>query len=477
MDVPTERFGLIVIGSGPAGYLSTILAARRGVSTAIIEKGEWGGTCLNRGCIPTKALLHEALHWDHLAGSGLIRKREETASYFKYALEKKNAVVNQVVSGVRKILNRDHITLVTGEASFINPRIISIKRDGEIIKKLESDRILIASGAVPAEVPFLKKDGQWILGSDEAINLTDLPASIAIVGGGRRGVEFSTFFNTFGVPVTLIERESRILPKMDREISVRYRGLLTKRGVKILTGAQIVATNISEKNSIVTLNILHKGNEEKLDFQKVLLVGDRRANTDGLDLEKADLSLENSFISVDSRMKTHSPGIYAAGDITGNGFFAHKAFLDAKIAVKNLLGEENKIDYRFVPTCLYSYPEAASVGLTEEEAKEKWGEIKIGKFPFIGCGRAVAASEQEGMVKIITESKYGEILGVHILGPSATELIHLGAMAMKHEIGVENIKEMIFAHPNFSEAFLEAALDTSDEAVHIVKMVNNLSYP
>jgi len=339
---------------------------------------------------------------------------------------------------------------------------------------LESDRILIASGAVPAEVPLLKKEGQWILGSDEAINLTDLPASIAIVGGGRRGVEFSTFFNTFGVPVTLIERESRILPKMDREISVRYRGLLTKRGVKILTDAQIVATNISEKNNTVTLNVLHKGNEEKLDFQKVLVVGDRRANTDGLDLEKANLSLENGFIPVDLRMKTRSPLIYAAGDITGRGFFAHKAFLEAKIAVKNLLGEENKIDYRFVPTCLYSYPEAASIGLTEEEAKEKWGEIKIGKFPFIGCGRAVAASEQEGMVKIITESKYGEILGVHILGPNATELIHLGAMAMRHEIGVEDIKEMIFAHPNFSEAFFEAALDTSDEAVHIVKMVNNL---
>jgi dihydrolipoamide dehydrogenase len=469
MDVPTEKFDLIVIGSGPAGYLSAILAARKRISTAIIEKGEWGGTCLNRGCIPTKALLHEALHWGHLTGSGLMRKREEAASYFKYVLEKKNAVVNQVVSGVRKILNRDHITMVIGEASFDNHRIIAIKSNGEIVKRLESDRILIASGAVPAEVPFLNKDGKWIIESDEALNLTDLPTSIAIVGGGRRGVEFGTFFNTFGVTVTLIEKGSRILPKMDREISVRYWGLLIKRGVKILTNAQIVAADISEKDNIVILKILHKGNEEKLDFQKVLLVGDRRANTDGLDLKKAGLSLENGFIPVDFRMKTRSDGIYAAGDITGNGFFAHKAFLDAKIAVKNLLGEENRIDYRFVPTCLYSYPEAASIGLTEEEAKEKWGEIKIGKFPFIGCGRAVAASEQEGMVKIITENKYGEILGVHILGPSATELIHLGAMAMKHEIGVEDIKEMIFAHPNFSEAFFEAALDVSDEAIHLVK--------
>lgn len=469
MESPTEKVDLIIIGSGPAGYLSAILAARRGVSTAIIEKSELGGTCLNRGCIPSKTLLHEASLWHQLTNSGLIRNREEAASYFKSALEKKNAAVNQVVSGLRKILNRDHITVIAGEASFINPRTLSIKRDGEIIGKLESDRILIASGAVPKEAPPFKMDGQWIMGSDEALNMADLPQSMAIVGGGRRGVEFGTFFNTFGVQVTLMERASRILPNMDREISTRYRGLLTKRGIKILTDAQIVASDLSGEKGFVTLTLMHKGGEEKLDFQKVLVVGARRANTDGLDLEKALLSLEDGFIPVDSRMKTRSSGIYAAGDVVGKSFFAHKALLEARIAVRNLLGEENRMDYRLVPICLYSYPEAASVGLTEEEAKENWKEIKIGKFPFVGSGRAVAASEQQGMVKIITETKYGEILGVHILGPSATELIHLGAMAMKHEIGVGEIKEMMFAHPTFSEAFFEAALDVSDEAIHIMK--------
>jgi dihydrolipoamide dehydrogenase len=256
---------------------------------------------------------------------------------------------------------------------------------------------------------------------------------------------------------------------MDREISIRYKGLLTKRGVKILTDTQIIAADLPEGKKSVTLSLMQKGKEEKLEFQKILIVGERRGNTDGLDIDKASLTLESGFLPVDSRMKTHSPGIYAAGDVVGKSFFAHKAFLEAKIAVHNLLGEEDKIDYRFIPNCLYSCPEAASVGLTEEEAKEKWGEVKIGKFPFVGCGRAVAASEQEGMVKIITETQYGEILGVHILGPNATELIHLGAMAMKHEIGVEDIREMVFAHPNFSEAFFEAALDVNDEAIHIVK--------
>jgi dihydrolipoamide dehydrogenase len=469
MEISTERFDLVIIGSGPAGYFSAILAARRRASVAIIEKNELGGTCLNRGCVPTKTLLHEALHWSHLVDSGLIRNREEATSYLRYALQKKKEAVNQVVSGLRKMLNRDLITLIPGEASFINPKTVMIKQDGKPIKRLESGRILIASGAVPTEIPPLKKDGQRVIGSDEALNMSDLPTSMAIIGGGKRGVEFSTFFNTFGVSVSLIEKESRILSRMDREISTRYRGLLTKRGVKILTDAQIVAADLSGGEKGGTLNIKHKAKEEKLEFQKVLVVGDRRGNTDGLDIEKASIALENGFIPVDSSMKTSSPGIYAAGDIVGKGFLAHEAFLEAKIAVKNLLGEKNKMDYRFVPVCLYSNPEAASVGLTEEEAKEKWGEVKIGKFPFVGCGRAVAASEQEGMVKIIAENKYGEILGVHILGPGATELIHLGAMAMKHEIGVRDIKEMIYAHPTFSEAFFEAILDVSDEAIHIMK--------
>ena len=469
MESPTERFDVIIIGSGPAGYLAAILAARRGCSTAIIEKRELGGTCLNRGCIPTKTLLHEAFHWSHLTSSGLIRTKEEVASYFKYALERKNTAVNQVVSGLRNLLNRDRITLIPGEASFINSKTLSIKEDGKIIKRLESNRILIASGAMPKEDPSFKKDGEWIIGSDEALNITDLPTSMGIVGAGKRGIEFTTLFNTFGVPVTLIERESRILPKMDREISIRYRGLLAKRGVKIFTDAQVAKADLSQQGNSVTLHILHKGREEKLEFQKLLVVGDRRGNTDGLDIDKASLTLKDGFISVDFRMETSSPGIYAAGDIIGKGFYAHKAFLEAEIAVKNLLGEESKMDYRFIPICLYSSPEAASIGLTEEEAKEKWGEIKIGKFPFMGCGRAVAASEQEGMVKILSDNKYGEILGVHILGPNATDLIHLGVMAMKHEIGVEEIKKMIFAHPTFSEAFFEAALDINDEAIHIMK--------
>jgi len=469
MESPTERVDLIIIGSGPAGYLAAILAARRDRSVAIIEKSELGGTCLNRGCIPTKALLHEAFLWHHLANSGLIRTKEGMTSYFKYALGKKNAAVNQVVAGVRRLLNRDRITLITGRASFINPRTLSIEKDGKIIKRLESEGILIAPGAVDAEGPPFKKDGQRIIGTDEALNMTDLPHSMAIVGGGKRGVEFATFFNTFEVPVTLIESENRILPKMDREISIRYKGLLAKRGVKVLTDAKVVTVDLSEKKNSVTLHVLHKNKEEKLEFQKVLIAGDRQGNAEGLDIEKASLTLEEGFLHVDSRMRTSVPGIYAAGDIVGNGFFAHKAFLEAEIAVKNILGEESKIDYQFIPTCLYSYPEVSSIGLTEEEARVKWGEIRIGKFPFIGCGRAITASEQEGMVKIISETKYGEILGVHIVGPSATELIHLGAMAMKHEIGVEGIKEMIFAHPTLSEAFFEAALDVSDEAIHIMK--------
>ena len=217
------------------------------------------------------------------------------------------------------------------------------------------------------------------------------------------------------------------------------------------------------------LTLLGKGEEERIEFERVLLVGERRGDTDGLDCKRAGLSLNGGFIPVDSHLRTNSPGIYAVGDITGKGFSAHKAFCEAKVAIENILGKSKSADYRRIPICLYAYPEAASIGLTEEEARKRWGEIKVGKFPFMGCGRSVAANEQEGMVKIISDGKYGEILGVHILGPGATEMIHLGAMAMKLEMAVEEIEQIVFAHPTFSEAFLEAALDTYDEAIHVVK--------
>jgi dihydrolipoamide dehydrogenase len=469
LEKQSRIFDLIIIGSGPGGYLSAILSSQKGLSAAVIEKGELGGTCLNRGCIPTKALMKEAHLLDDFIKSGYFTNKNEIPLFFKKAMEKKEAAIHQVVSGLRNLLNRDRITVIQGEASFIDPRTIGVKRDGKVTERIKSDRILIASGAVPKEVESLKRDGEWVIGSNEALNMIELPSTLAIIGGGRRGLEFTTFFNIFGVKVTLIEKENRIIPKMDREISIRCKGLLTKRNVKVLTEAEVVAADLMEKSKSLGLTISQRGKKEKLEFQKVLVVGDRRGNIDGLDIEKASISLKDGFISVDPHMKTSSPGIFAAGDVVGKGFFAHKAFLEARTAIENTLGKKIQMDYRWIPNCLYAYPEAASIGLTEEEAKSEWGEINIGKFPFMACGQSIATENQEGMVKIISEKKYGEVLGVHILGPRATDLIHLGAMAMKHEIGIDGIKEMIFAHPTFSEAFFEAALDTYGEAIHMMK--------
>jgi len=460
---------LIIIGSGPGGYLPAILFAQKELSVAIIEKADLGGTCLNRGCIPSKALLKEAKLWDDIKKSGSVRDKNEANGFFQRAMEKKDAAVNQVVSGLRNLLNRERITVMNGEASFTGPRTLEVKRDGRRAERVKADRILIASGAVWDEQPELRRDGKWILWTDDVLRMGDLPLTLAIVGGGRAGVEFATFFNTFGVKVTLIEKENRILPKMDREISIRYRVLLTKNNIKVLTETAVVASEISREGSFVNLKVVQKGKEEKLEVQKVLVTGNRRGNVDGLDLGKAPLNLKDGFLPVDLHMKTSVPGIFAAGDVVGKGFFAHKAFQEGRTAVENMTGKECHINYRLIPNCLYAHPEAASLGLTEEEAKSECGDAAIGKFPFMACGQSIATGNQEGMVKIISEKKYGEILGVHILGPHATELIHLGAMAMKHEIGVEEIKQMIFAHPTFSEAFFEAALDTHGEAIHMTK--------
>lgn len=469
MEIKPKAFDLIVIGSGPGGYLSAIISSQKGLSVALIEKGEWGGTCLNRGCIPTKALLKEAYLWDTFLRSGWIKNKDDIVNPFRKAFEKKDEAVKQVVSGLKNLLNRDRITLFQGEASFIQPRSLVVRKDGAIIERLESNRIIIATGAVLKELPLLKWDGQWVMGSDDVLKMKDLPSSMAIVGGGRRGVEFAILFNTFGVKVTLIEKGSRILSRMDREISIRYKGVLTKRNIKVLTDTEVMGSIWVEDNRTMGLTLFFKGKEEYLEFERVLVVGDRRGDVNGLDLENAPLSLKDGFISVDLHMETSSPGIYAVGDVVGKGFMAHKAFSETRVAIENLSGKKTQMDYRFIPICLYGYPEAASIGLTEEEARKQFGEIKIGKFPFMGCGRAVAVSEQEGMVKIISDPKYGEILGVHILGPGATEIIHLGAMAMRHEIGVEEVNQTLFAHPTFSEAFFEAGLDTYGEAIHMIK--------
>jgi dihydrolipoamide dehydrogenase len=465
-----KSFDIIIIGSGPAGYISAILASQRGLSVAIIEKGDLGGTCLNRGCIPTKALLKESFFWDDFQKSGLGGDtNQQKISFFHKAMERKEVAVNQVVLGLRNLLNRDRISVIQGEASFVTSQVIEIIKDGETVETLKSSHILIASGAIPKVEPFMKMDGQWVMGSDALLNMKDLPSSLAIVGGGRRGVEFATFFNSFGVEVTLIEKENRILPKLDREISIRYKGLLTKRKINILTETEVVSTEISGEDLGVMLNIVQKRREERLEVKKVLLVGNRLGNLDRLNIEKPSLGLKDGFIEVDSRMRTSCPGIFAAGDIVGKGFMAHKAFQEGKTAVDNILGKESQMDYRLIPICLYSNPEAASIGLSEDAAKIELGEVNVGKFPFMACGQSIATGYQEGMVKIISEKTYGEVIGVHILGPHATELIHLGAMAMKQEIGVEDIKQSIFAHPTFSEAFYEAALDTSGQAIHMMK--------
>ena len=469
LETKPKIFDLIIIGSGPGGYLSAILSGQKGLNVAIIEKAEWGGTCLNRGCIPSKALIKEAQLWEDIKKSGSVRDTNGAIDFFRRAMGKKDMAISQVVSGLRNLLNRERITVINGEASFIDPRTIDVKRDGKTTEKVTSDRILIASGAVWKEKPELRRDGKWILWTDDVLKMNDLPTSLAIVGGGRFGVEFATLFNTYGTKVTLIERENRILPKMDREISIRYRVLLTKNNIKVLTETEAVASEISREGRSINLKVVQKGKEEKLEVQIILVTGNRRGNVDGLDLEKASLNLKDGFLPVDLHMKTPVPGIFAAGDVVGKGFFAHKAFQEGRTAIGNMTGKECQMNYRLIPNCLYAYPEAASLGLTEEEAKSEYGDVAIGKFPFMACGQSIATGNQEGMVKIISEKKYGELLGVHILGPHATEMIHLGAMAMKHEIGVEEIKQMIFAHPTFSEAFFEAVLDTDGEAIHIMK--------
>jgi dihydrolipoamide dehydrogenase len=469
LETKPRDVDLIIIGSGPGGYFPAILAAQKGLSVALIEKGEMGGTCLNRGCIPTKALLREVSIREAFLLSGGTEKQTEVKILFQRAMQRKEKAIGQVVSGLMNLLSRDKIEVLRGEASFTGPHTVAVKRGGISVEHVRAPGILIATGADRSGESSLKINGQSMIGSDEALALPIPPRRLGIVGGGRRGVEYAVFFNSFGSDVTLIEREPRLLPRWDKEISVRYKAILAKRKIRVLTGTEAERAEESGSTGSIRLSVRSREKEEILSFDQVLLLENRVGNVAGLDLQRASIDVKEGFIQVDASMRTSSPGIYASGDVVGRGCLAHKAFHEGKTALENILGKESRLDYRQIPLCLYTSPEAASVGLSEEEALKEHGEVDTGKFPFMACGAAVAAGVSEGMVKILSEKKYGEILGVHILGPRATDLIHLGAMAMKHEIGVEEIKQMIFAHPTFSECFFEAALAVNGEAIHLMK--------
>lgn len=457
---------VVVIGGGPGGYVAAIRAAQLGARVTLVEKNKLGGTCLNVGCIPTKVLLHTVELYNQLKEAETFGLKVEKFDVdWKVLMERKESIVNQLVNGVRGLLLANGVKIIEGMASFVNPKEVEVELNNGDKENIKADAFIIATGSVPFVPPIEGADLQGVITSTRALSLDEVPESMVIIGGGVIGVEFATVYSSLGCDVTIVEMMPQILPNMDEEMVAILRNVLVKQGIKIHTGAKV--TSLKESQNGLKVNVDLGGEKLVFEAKKVLVSVGRRAYTQGLNLEQIGVKLDRGKVVVNDRLQTNMDNIYAIGDCTGKNMLAHVASSQGVVAAENIMGQETKIDYKTIPGCIYTHPEMASVGLTEKQAREKGHDVKVGKFPLLANGKSLIMNDKEGMIKVVADKKYDEILGVQILGPRATDLIVEGALALRLEATLEEIITTIHAHPTVGEAMLEAALAANNIAIHI----------
>ena len=460
-----SEFDLVVVGGGPAGYSSAIRGITKGWRVCLIEQEKLGGTCLNWGCFPTKCLIRDAQLFSDINHAEFVEG--EFRLIFEKVVDRKDHVILDLVHGIQTVLLNRGVEIIEGKGMILNSKKIRIaEKDGTDVI-VTGRKIVIATGSDLISAPF-QNGGEKILSSRDALTLKTLPKNLLIVGGGRRGIEFATIFRGFGCEVTVLEKKDRILPKEDAEISQRLRRILTMQGIKVMLNAEAVEAKISDSGSVNVTLESRKG-VNQIEAENMLVLGQRVGNTEGLGLEKLGMVLENGFVQVNDTFETSVPDIYAVGDVNGRGFLAHKSLAEGIFAVDHMSGTGIPFNFRLIPRCTYTSPEVASIGLTQEEAEETGDEIEVGKFPVGASGRALTLGQDQGIIKIISGKRYGGILGFHMLAPQATELIAVASLAMRNELGVEEVKAAIYGHPTMSEAIFEAALDVRGEAIHFIK--------
>ncbi|MEA4848971.1 MAG: dihydrolipoyl dehydrogenase [Clostridiaceae bacterium] len=461
-----EAKRIIVIGGGPGGYVAAIRAAQLGAKVVLIEKERIGGTCLNVGCIPTKVLLHTAEIYSEVKAAQDIGLKVPSVEVDWEGLQnRKEDVVNQLVDGVKGLLAANNVDSIEGSAEFVSRNKIRVtKKDGSATD-IEADAIIIASGSSPFIPPIEGMMLDGVIDSSGALSLKKLPPKMVIIGGGIIGVEFATAFNSLGCDVSIVEMLPYILPPIDREIADILYAKLIEKGIKIYNNAKVLS--VKKIGNLLSVNVQIDGKEFSVEGEKILVSAGRRADTDKLNLQAVGIAAEKGYITVDERMETSVKGIYAVGDCTGKNMLAHVASRQGEVAAENLMEIDSIMDYKTVPACVYTKPELAYAGLTEEQAVQKGIEYKVGRFPLTANGKSIILNEYTGLIKIIADKKYNEILGVHILGPRATELITEGALAIRLEATVEEIVTTIHAHPTVGEALQEAALSVDNRSIHM----------
>ena len=459
-------YDLVVIGGGPAGYVGAIRAGQLGKKVAVIEMERAGGTCLNWGCIPTKALLKSAELYRTIQKADAYGLSVTGASFdFAKVVERSRGVAAQMAKGVEFLFKKNKVDYFVGKGSVPASGMVEIT-DGEHKGKfLRTKNILLCTGQKPRALPGLPVDGVRVMTSREALAAKTAPKSLAIIGAGAIGVEFAYFFNAFGTKVTLVEMLPQILPVEDEEVAKLLQRNFEKQGIAVHTGTKSENIRVGDKS--VKLDLVKDGAKTELEVDSVLVAIGITSNLDGLLSPKVKLELDRGFVKVDATYQTSVPGIYAAGDIQGPPWLAHVASFRAVQAVEGMFGHAKPKQVGLFPGCTYCQPQVASTGVTEKQAKEKGLNYKVGKFPFVAVGKAVAAGDSEGFVKVIADAKTGEIYGVHIIGNEATELIAEYGLAMNLEATVDEIHDSIHAHPTLSEALGEAALAVHGKAIHI----------
>jgi dihydrolipoamide dehydrogenase len=464
-----NSFDIVVVGAGPGGYVAAIKAAQLGYRTACIEDDALGGVCLNWGCIPTKALLESAAMIQHLGHAKEFGVEVgEVKTDLAQAVKRSRQVSEKLVKGIGFLFKKNKITHIPGRGRLVEKGKVEVSdKDGKK-QTVAARHIIIATGSRPRDLPFLKIDHEIVWDSTDAMLSKDVPKTLAVVGAGAIGCEFADVYAAFGTEVTIIEALDRILPLEDRDCSAVVEKSYRKRGMEVFTGARLEKADIGKDGAKLTVKTA-KGETRTVEAERVLSAIGRAPNVEDIGLEELGVELtDRGFIKVDRRMRTSVEGIYAIGDVAGPPLLAHKGSHEGVACVEGIHGDPHAgIDYANIPNCTYCHPEVASVGLTEEQARESGQEIEVGVFPWSANGRALTAGETEGFVKIVRGKKYSELLGAHIVGPHATELIAEFVVGRHLETTVEEMDRAMHPHPTLSEAVGEAALASLGHALHI----------
>ncbi len=466
MNPSAYDYDITIIGSGPAGYVAAIRAAQLGAKTAVIEKeATVGGTCLNVGCIPTKALLASVGVLDHAtSGASFGVKVSGIEIDLPTMMARKQKIVKQLTSGVEGLFRKNKVTLIRGSARLEDSETVVV--DSETgSQKIRSKFILLATGSVPATLPMPGfEPGSNLWNSTDALEFTSIPKSMLIVGAGAIGLEAGYMFSRMGADVTIVEVMPQILPAADAEIAKLLQKFLEAAGMKFMLGAKV--TGAQDTPTGKKVSVLDNGKELTFDVEKLMVAVGRKAVINGIGLENAGIAHDGRKVLVNKHMQTNVPNIYAAGDTIGEPMLAHVGWTEGTVAVEHMMGMPSAMDYRAFPACVYTTPECSSVGLTEAQARERFKDVRVGKFTFNHNGKAMGIGETEGLVKVIIDGRYGEVLGVHMVGPHVTDMIAEAVVVMHNELTVDELIASIHPHPTLSEVVFEAALDSVGRALH-----------